>query len=486
MSYTEQLASLKEAVDAAAAPAELRQKKEKCQELKEALASIPDNLGKMAGQVKAESQETETMIDATKKTIQLIQEETGNLTQQIEDLKGKSSASRIAEKQKELSTLREASEKAAADNTPAEQKKLGFDYLEFVTSRGDLTVKLQLMKATISQQIPLMQQKPMPTADEECKNHEQKLLEMSVWIDNLQKKADDLKAASWKHDVSLDQTRQLYAEAKQTVKEMRTVVDEAKEQEEKYKKELEEFLEEQDQLLAWVHAQKVKLEGLTIEENILDFCNSLQTRIPKMEGNFTVLQDMGENALAHQPNANIILSTLGNLNQAWIDLMILSFEKMQDTLMKQHVRSGLRDEVKEFAEWQREKVKPFLDEAYKLLLAPDEGDGKNMVGPVLERCRELQSDFNLHLIIMDHLADFEMRIEIVQENYKHLRRWLSSSMTKLCLRLSACQSGFAGKQEYDARLNELNDWIASRGSDLVAWEKAKESVSRFCMLAEVP
>ena len=155
--------------------------------------------------------------------------------------------------------------------------------------------------------------------------------------------------------------------------------------------------------------------------------------------------------------------------------------------LEQHSTGGLKEAVVSFAEWQERDVKQLLDESEELLQTPENPKEKELVKSALVKCKELQDEFQPHLILMNHLADFEVRMGVIDDQYKPMMKTTQSSLTALCQRIKfSAQNVFKGKQEYETDLNSLNQWMVSRDTDTTSWEVAKDRISKISMKMEMP
>ena len=204
--------------------------------------------------------------------------------------------------------------------------------------------------------------------------------------------------------------------------------------------------------------------------------------------NMTLVQDMSEvctmqpytthhipqPSQPHLPNA-LVTSSSVDLHNAWVKLQVTSYEMLLKTLMEQHTESKLKDSVVAFQSFQGENVKAVLDEVDELLQCPEQ---KDMVATASEMCKELQSEFQPHLILMDHLVDFEVRMELIEDQYQPMLKTVLSSLTALCQKIRlGSQQTFKGKADYETHINDLNDYIAARDTDTAAWDYAKDRAS---------
>ena len=184
----------------------------------------------------------------------------------------------------------------------------------------------------------------------------------------------------------------------------------------------------------------------------------------------------------HLPNPLVTASSV-DLHNAWVKLQVTSYEMLLKTLMEQHNASPLKEAVVEFAKWQKLGAKQCLDDAEELLKTPEDPNEKELVAEALEMCLTLQNEFQPHLIMCGHLADFDWRMELLEEQYHPMLKTVLSSLTSLCqkIRLGTTVS-FKGKAEYESHINDLNDYIAAKDTDTTAWEYAKERTSKIQQL----
>ena len=127
--------------------------------------------------------------------------------------------------------------------------------------------------------------------------------------------------------------------------------------------------------------------------------------------------------------------------------------------------------------WASQNIKGFLDRVEELFRTPDEEESRDIVQPALDMCKLLQSDYAPHQLITEHVADFDMRMDVIDDHYKYLRKTLTSPLTFLCQKLTAFDSGYHRKDEYEERVRDLQDWVDIKESNVTSWKEAHAKVT---------
>lgn len=213
------------------------------------------------------------------------------------------------------------------------------------------------------------------------------------------------------------------------------------------------FMENYQKIMQWCRQQMTTLHSLKEDPQIEEFCASFFNNIGVMESNFLVMISMADDVLPNDEVEKAIIE----VNEIWIHLSTLAFEKLRTTVMEQHAASGLEQRCRAWPEFAR-RLKPFLLDAEKLLSLPSDEESVAVAAPLKESCRQLQADLEPHLLIVEHLGDFSLRHECLKDHYNAMRKTVFSKSTAKTLALQG-QFAYARKQEYTDRLAELNDWV---------------------------
>eukprot|EP01062_Namystynia_karyoxenos_P015253 TRINITY_DN15535_c0_g2_i1.p1 TRINITY_DN15535_c0_g2~~TRINITY_DN15535_c0_g2_i1.p1 ORF type:complete len:575 (+),score=233.48 TRINITY_DN15535_c0_g2_i1:85-1725(+) len=256
-----------------------------------------------------------------------------------------------------------------------------------------------------------------------------------------------------------------------------------------YERCVDDFLLNQRKLVQWCAEQARTLEGhaeqdgspAEVRKRVFEFCQSLQSRIPYMDENLAVLASLGAE-LVPGPKARMAEHALVDATVDWLKLQVQAYERIRDTLLAEHKDSGLRADCQAFGTWSRARVQPLLASADKLLGAGQ--DAAHTVRPALDTCRELQREFASHQLIVDHLADFEDRMELVTEHYERLKGALFSRLSMLCLRLNAFKLSFDGKEQYEEHMTNISTWTETKDGGTVAWEDVAEQLEEVKAILE--
>eukprot|EP01064_Diplonema_japonicum_P004873 TRINITY_DN13210_c0_g1_i1.p1 TRINITY_DN13210_c0_g1~~TRINITY_DN13210_c0_g1_i1.p1 ORF type:complete len:529 (+),score=202.67 TRINITY_DN13210_c0_g1_i1:57-1589(+) len=463
-------------------------KKQCAQVLKELLVREPGVINNEAGKMKSQARDIGDAVEQRKKEQSEFTEAMNDLKEQTEALRNDNAADRVEKKKillveeqnKRKQYLESVETAQAGGQKPFESTDIGTRYVTFLTTRGDLLMKVEMQRTRYTQLCEMGLVKNAATDDvmDDLRTDEQNNIRCGMELEKLQALAVELKEDGWNHDLDVKTLAEQYDEAKAVLAKWKDVVlDEVKHQSELAKR-IETFMEEQQSLLTWITNQQQNLKMLSKPSDIVEFCTSLHELVNTMEENITVLQDMSE---AHLPNKQIT-SALMDLSNAWVKLQITSYEMLLKTLMEQHAASQLKESVVAFSGWQRGDLKQLLDDAEDLLQTPENPREKELVASALEFCKELQTEYQPHLLLMDHLADFEVRMELIEDQYHPMLTTILSTLTALCqkIRLSTPPS-WQGKQTYEKDMNKIHQWIETRDTDTTAWEIAKDKVSKLCV-----
>jgi hypothetical protein len=244
-----------------------------------------------------------------------------------------------------------------------------------------------------------------------------------------------------------------------------------------YAQSVDKLLANQSQLLHWCRQQRAALDAQKEPDHIQEFCASLQNNIGVMETNFLVIMEMAEHLV---PNPQVEKALI-EVAEVWMALEVFAYEKLRTTLVDLHQKSGLEGECKLWAEYSL-KFKKFLESAEHLLEMPTDAESKAVTKPVLDNCKQMLADHDLHLIIAEHLSDFALREECVKDHYSAIRRTIFSKLTLLTQSFVGHQ-GYARKTEYTDRLAELSDWIECKSQNN-AWKDLLARVDKMRKLVE--
>ncbi|KAJ9461735.1 hypothetical protein DIPPA_19466 [Diplonema papillatum] len=138
-----------------------------------------------------------------------------------------------------------------------------------------------------------------------------------------------------------------------------------------------------------------------------------------------------------------------------------------------------------FSQWASRNVKNFLDNAEELLCTPDEKESQGIVRPVLDLCKTLKKDYPAHQLITGHIADFDVRMEVINDHYRHLKKTILSPLTLLCQKLNAFDTGYHRKDEYEQRIRDIHDWVEIRDANSSSWKTVHEKLSEVRQALEL-
>eukprot|EP01062_Namystynia_karyoxenos_P022327 TRINITY_DN1854_c1_g3_i2.p2 TRINITY_DN1854_c1_g3~~TRINITY_DN1854_c1_g3_i2.p2 ORF type:complete len:572 (+),score=243.88 TRINITY_DN1854_c1_g3_i2:71-1717(+) len=397
------------------------------------------------------------------------------------------------EKEREAAAAEaQAEHHRALGGSASEPSDCGGRYLCFLTQRAELlvdceaaAVRFDALEAAGGTGAPGADPKAWGDAAlgelcDEAADFEDRLTEREQELARLTALAlplqQDPAAAGW--DTSLSEAQSAFESAREAFCRWNRKLQQERRRRDDYERNIDDFMANQRKLVEWCAEQRKKLDAhlqgegtpADVRKNVYEFCQSLQSRIPFMEENFAVLAGMGED-LVPGPKARIVEHALVDATSEWLKLQVFAYEKMRDTLLAEHKDSGLKEECTAFSNWAGQRVKSFLDNAEELLRTPVDDDSKTIVRPALDTCKSLQHDFPPHQLIVDHLSDFEVRMDLIHDHYEKLKRTMLSRLTFLCLKLGAFHSTFKGKDEYEERMMNISSWVETKDSNVVAWEE---------------
>eukprot|EP01061_Rhynchopus_euleeides_P045447 TRINITY_DN8157_c0_g1_i1.p2 TRINITY_DN8157_c0_g1~~TRINITY_DN8157_c0_g1_i1.p2 ORF type:complete len:538 (+),score=294.15 TRINITY_DN8157_c0_g1_i1:68-1615(+) len=471
-----------EAMEAAVSAEGYEGKKEQAQKLKELLVKQPVWISNIAMRLKAQAREVLTSTEkATSDQENLIKTKDA-MQKELDELRTEGCVARVEKLRAKLEEVQEerrayvekVEDAEKEGRKPYSNTGKGTRYVAFLTQRADLMTRAEMSKKRNQEHVTL----GFPKGDleglvSEIHNDEEQLQKWRMQSDRLTDLAESLKSDGWPPECHLEQLDEALTEAAEALDTWKGHLHPEVQRRQDLQKKMETLFKEQLSLLTWCTTQQQALQQLTKQEDIVEFCTSLHELVPTMLENMTLVQDMSE---PHLPNSLVTNSSV-DLHNAWVKLQVTSYEMLLKTLMEQHAESGLKEAVVSFQEWQRENVKPVLDEVDELLQCPEQ---KDMVANASDMCKELQHEFQPHLILMDHLTDFEVRMEVIEDQYHPMLKTVLSSLTALSQRIRlGNQATFKGKADYETRINDLNDYIAARDTDTTAWEYAKERASNI-------
>ena len=244
-----------------------------------------------------------------------------------------------------------------------------------------------------------------------------------------------------------------------------------------YDESVEELRASQQRIVLWCHQQRSSMEGLRDPEHIQEFINSFQGNIAVMETNFLVLMELAEPLLPNETVQKLMIDA----TEVWLGLEVYAFERLNSTVVQQHVESGLEADATAWVD-NSERIREFLEGAQRLLEMPTDDESKSLTEPVLATCAGILEDFDAHNIIVQHLSDFSVREKCLKDYYDAIRRTIFSKIT-LSTQVYNGQYNFDRKQEYMDRLAELSDWVQCK-SQSGAWRSLLDRVDKMKMLIE--
>eukprot|EP00759_Apiculatamorpha_spiralis_P022112 PhF_6_TR26431/c0_g1_i1/m.38256 len=378
-----------------------------------------------------------------------------------------------------LAAAKAAAAKAAqpqtADQTPQQR------YLKFIQSRANLQTNLTWRRYLLER----------ISEFDETKLRDVELTEVFSLIDGwdkVQKETDDSIAALAREgevlagfgakDTSVKAAQTAWEELQQWKAKQESRIQKERTRRDAVEKNIADFVREQSKLLQWCRKEKAQLEGLTQTEHVQEFCGSLQANNATMEANFLVLSDMAENLL---PNETV-QKALMEVNEAWFNLQVYTYERLRQCLLDQHQRSKLEEELRSWAQYVA-PIKDFLGDVERLLSQPTDEDTIAYLTPAVEATKALSNEFTPHQIICDHISDFSLRVQVLQDNYANLRRSVFSQLSILCQALSVKMNSWKRKEEYNERLSELMDWVDVKGHT-ETWKDLLNRVDRVKQLID--
>jgi len=238
------------------------------------------------------------------------------------------------------------------------------------------------------------------------------------------------------------------------------------------------FVKEQGKLLQWCRTQQAQLETLVQSEHVQEFCGSLQSNNATMEANFLVLSDMAESLLPSE----VVLKALQEVSKAWFSLQVYTYERLRQCLMEQHQKSKLEDELRAWSTFAL-PVKDYLADVERLLGQPTDDDTIAYIQPYLEACKALINEYTPHQLIADHVSDFSLRMQCLQDNYAMLRKSVFSAMSIQCQALAVGTTSWKRKEEYSEKLSEMMDWVDVKGH-VDTWKDLLVRVDRLKKVIE--
>jgi len=217
-----------------------------------------------------------------------------------------------------------------------------------------------------------------------------------------------------------------------------------------------EFRDEAARLVDWCRMQKANLMVLEDPDQIQEFCASLQNTFVQMESNLEVLTEMGESLL---PDKDVEQGLL-EVCEVWLNLQVFAYEMVRNTLLEVHADSKVEEEIRTYAPYSK-KVKFFLDDVEKLLNLPTDDESLEVVSPILRECRQLQGEYGVHALLMDHLADFSLRMECLSDNFNVLKRSVLAKLTFMTRHFGILNSTYSRQRDFDSSLSQLSDWVGT-------------------------
>eukprot|EP01059_Diplonema_ambulator_P028365 TRINITY_DN47148_c0_g1_i1.p1 TRINITY_DN47148_c0_g1~~TRINITY_DN47148_c0_g1_i1.p1 ORF type:complete len:517 (+),score=236.22 TRINITY_DN47148_c0_g1_i1:48-1598(+) len=460
------------------------------QRMKEVMTTAPIKIVREVTALKEQALELEKELDEKDGVSKKNEQDKNLLQSEIKALKDDTERSKKDAERKKLELHKVNSDRQIytelVHKAEAQQRgpTLPYDnggmYLRFLTGRGSTAAMLH--SATIRFQSHTVidpkdwADRHLKTLVKEAKEFTEELKKAGEELKILDKLAGKLEQVGADHEVSTTDITNMYNECEEVFGVWKKKLEAEEERRVNYETGVDDFMKEQLRLIEWCRTQKDTLSRLPASENVQEFCASLQGRIPTMEENFAVLTGMGED-LIPGPQQKLVEKVLIDVSKAWIDLQIFSYEKLREALLDEHNRSGLKEEATRYAEWASQNVKQFLDQVEELLKSPEESSSKDIVRPVLDMCKALQNDYAPHQLIVEHISDFDVRMEVINDHYKYLKRTITSNLTFLCQKLNAFSSGYARKAEYEEKLHDLTDWIDIRDSNTSSWRIVHSKLS---------
>lgn len=219
---------------------------------------------------------------------------------------------------------------------------------------------------------------------------------------------------------------------------------------------VEDFMESQEQLLDWCRKQRATLGELTSLEDLMEFSSSFHTNVPIMDSNFLVLLEQSE-PLAEDDR---VQQALREVNEAWIDLTLLTYEKLDRAANNAHVNGPVEELCARWCQNMAPRVRQLLVNARNLLKTESDADGASSgrAGEMAATCDALLKEHEAHGIVCMHLADFNIRDECVRPHFDALKQELLSTLTPTVLSFP-CYDDYEGRTEYKNRVEELREWI---------------------------
>jgi hypothetical protein len=244
-----------------------------------------------------------------------------------------------------------------------------------------------------------------------------------------------------------------------------------------YTKLLGEFEADRAKLVQWCRQQVATLNNLQQPDHIQEFCASFHINTPVMESNFLILMEASDALL---PNAEVE-RLLIEVAEVWLGLETFAFEKLRSTLLDLHGKSGIETAAQVWPEYSK-RLKAFLVDAEQLLQMPTDPESQEVAQPLKEQCKQLQTDNDAHLLIVEHLADFSLREECIKEHYNAIHKTVFSKLTLLTQAFPALYA-YERKQEYTDRMSQLGQWIQSKSQN-AAWKQLLGRVDGMKKLIE--
>eukprot|EP01061_Rhynchopus_euleeides_P018167 TRINITY_DN30010_c1_g1_i1.p1 TRINITY_DN30010_c1_g1~~TRINITY_DN30010_c1_g1_i1.p1 ORF type:complete len:518 (+),score=248.37 TRINITY_DN30010_c1_g1_i1:73-1626(+) len=447
--------------------------------MKEAMTTATNAVVNEVTKIKEEALDIERQLSVHDSNVRKQEQVNEGLLSQIQATRDDSIAAKKNMERKRLQLHRVQSDLKIYNEllTKAESKKMkptlpvenGAMYLMFLTLRSENRVRSQKIVsrcAALCNVDPRAWSAGREGDTSSLAYHIKECNDMTSSLEQVQQDTHTLEAIQkglgrgsfFQGETSIEAMREVVAEATSNLDDWRRKLTTEEERRLNYDTGVDEFMKEQHTLIEWCRAQRETLAQLPTTENVQEFCSSLQGRIPRMEENLAVLTGMGED-LIPGPQQSLVEKTLVDVNKTWIDLQVYSYEKLRNALLEEHSRCGLKEEAQRFAVWAAENVKNFLDTVEELMRAPEEAPAKATVRPVLDMCKVLQNDFAPHQLIAEHISDFDVRMEVINDHYKYLLKTITSPLTFLCQKLNAFNTGYHRKDEYEEKVRDLHDWV---------------------------
>eukprot|EP01065_Artemidia_motanka_P004580 TRINITY_DN12177_c0_g1_i1.p1 TRINITY_DN12177_c0_g1~~TRINITY_DN12177_c0_g1_i1.p1 ORF type:complete len:448 (+),score=190.47 TRINITY_DN12177_c0_g1_i1:67-1410(+) len=243
---------------------------------------------------------------------------------------------------------------------------------------------------------------------------------------------------------------------------------------------IQNIMADQKKMMEWATAQLAKLEAARGQhDDMKRMCDSLMKNRAVAEQNFVVLQ---ESAQHHMPDP-LIDAAMKELWAVWRNLQVQLFEETLSVLREEGRQSNLGPLLKRFTEFGKERVQPFLNTMHQLLEAHDEGTMPPEMRSCLQTCTFLRDKYAPHQLIVEHLSDVEVRHDVTEQHYKHLRTSVMADITAMCAQFGSSQLGYKDRHRYERSVENLRIWLNKTAQDPKSWQQAQHRLAELQSLA---